>query len=131
MDRLIFYLMAVITVIVLFGCSISVPASKVNGTYKASYQFGSETISLNPNGSFVQEIAIKNEAPVTVSGKWEYDANGGRVNLEGFVSAVDGFGHLRSDWRAVKPGVASFDIEIHWFRIVMASAAAHPYVKQK
>lgn len=131
MNRSILYLMAGIAVIVMIGCSVSVPANKVNGTYKASYPFGSETISLNSNGTFIQEIAIINQAPVTVNGKWDYDTKGRRVNLAGYVTVVDGFGGLRSDWRTVKPGIASFDVEMHWFRIVMASAAAYPYVKQK
>lgn len=131
MNRLIMHLMAGLSVIMMMGCSVSVPTDKVNGTYKASYPFGSETISLNSNGTFIQEIAINNQAPVTVNGRWDYDAKEGRVNLEGFVSIVDRSGGLRSDWRTVKPGLASLDVEMHWFRIVMASAAEHPYVKQK
>ncbi len=114
----------------LIGCAINVPLKKVYGTYKASYPFGIETITLNRDGSFVQEVAMKGQAPVTVHGKWDFDSQGSRVNFDGLMMVVDGTGHLRTDWRTVTPGIASLDVEMHWFRIIMASAATYPYVKQ-
>jgi hypothetical protein len=124
------YLLAVSIAVMLIGCSINVPLRKVYGTYKASYPFGTETIILNQDGSFAQQVAMKDQAPVTVNGKWDFDAQGSRVNLDGLMIVVDGFGHLRSDWQSVTAGTASFDIEMHWLRIVMASGATYPYVKQ-
>jgi hypothetical protein len=123
-------LVAVSITVILIGCSINVPLKKVYGKYKASYPFGAETITLNQDESFVQQVAMKDQPPVTVHGKWDFDSQGSRVNLKGLMIVVDGTGHLRSDWQTVMPGTASMDIEMHWFRIIMASAATYPYVKQ-
>lgn len=120
----------ILFIVVTFGCANNVSVNKVSGTYRTSYPFGTEAITLNGDGSFRQEIALRDQTPITVQGKWEYNYQGNRMNLDGFISVVDGFGHLRSDWRMAKPGLASFDIEMHWFRIIMASAAAYPYAKQ-
>ena len=114
----------------LIGCAINVPLKKVYGTYKASYPFGTDTITLNRDGSFVQEVVMKGQVPVTLSGKWEFDARGSRVNFDCLMMLEDGFGRLKSDWHTAAPGIASLDVEMRWFRIVMASAATHPYVKQ-
>lgn len=116
--------------VTLIGCAINVPLKKVYGTYKASYPFGTETITLNEDGSFVQKVAVKDQAPVTFQGKWDFDSQGSRVNFDRLMMVIDGTGHLKSDWRTATPGIASLDVETHWFRIIMASASPHPYVKQ-
>lgn len=114
----------------LTGCSIDVAAKGVYGTYLASYPFGAERITLNRDGSFVQQVAMNDQPPVTAHGTWEFDAKGSRVNLYGLKVVVDGIGHPRNDWQTVTSGIVSLDVEKHWFRIVMASAATYPYVKQ-
>ena len=107
------------------------PLTKVYGTYKASYPFGIETITLNQDGQFAQLIEIDGNASVIVHGKWKFDSSqGSRVIFDGFVSVVDGHGHLKDNWKHVRPGIASFDVEKAWFNVVLASAAACPYVKQ-
>jgi len=130
MYKVFFCLILVLVAVMFIGCSMKIPPNKVYGTYRASYPFGIETITLNSDGNFMQHVTIKDQTPITIHGKWDYDAQGSRVNLDGFKAVVDGFGRLKDDWRTVKPGIASFDVEMHWFRIVMASAAANPYVKQ-
>jgi hypothetical protein len=130
MDTLPRCLIAVSIAAMLIGCSTNVPLEKVYGMYKASYPFGTETITLNRGGSLVQVIAMKDQPPVTVYGKWKFDSQGSRVNLEDIKIVVDGTGQLSSDWQTAMPGTASLDVEMHWFRIIMASAATYPYVKQ-
>jgi hypothetical protein len=114
----------------LAGCSMRVPAETVCGTYVASYPFGTETIILNPDGTFVQRVAIGQEQPLTVRGTWDFDPRRSRADFYGSVVVADGFDQLRSDWKTVSPGVASLDVERHWFRVVMNSAARSPYLKQ-
>lgn len=130
MDTFTRSLVFVSIVFTLVGCSTNVPLGKVYGTYKASYPFGTETITLNRDGSLVQVIAMKEQPPITVHGKWNFDSQGSRVNIENIKIVVDGTGKLRSDWQTEMPGTASLDVEMHWFRIIMASAATYPYVKQ-
>ncbi len=67
---------------------------------------------------------------MTVRGKWDFDPKQSRTNFYGAMIVIDGFDHLKSDWRTVTPGIVSLDVERHWFRIVMGSASAYPYVKQ-
>jgi hypothetical protein len=116
--------------VTLIGCSINVPLKRVYGTYKAAYPFGTETITLNEDGTFVQEVAMKDQAPVSLRSRWEFDSKDSRVNFDRLMMVVDGHGHLKSHWQTATPGIASLDVETRWFRVTMASAATYPYVKQ-
>src|ERR1700730_11349683 len=123
-------LLVIVVSVMSVGCSMTVPAEKVYGTYVASFPFGTETIALNRDGTFVQSVAIKQEQPVTVRGTWDFDPKESRANFYGAMIVADGFDHLRGDWRTVTTGIVSLDVEMHWFRIMMATAETYPYVKQ-
>jgi hypothetical protein len=112
------------------GCSMTVRADKVYGTYVASYPFGTDTVTLNRDGTFVQCVAIRQEQPVTVHGTWDFDQTESRANFYRALIVTDGFDNLRRDWRIATTGIVSLDVERHWFRVVMASGTTHPYVKQ-
>ena len=112
------------------ACSRRVSSSAVYGTYVASYPFGTETITLKPEGTFRQRVEIKNQKPASVEGTWQFDPKESRITLTGSMVVVDGFDRLRNDWRSVDPGVVSMDVEKHWSKILMASTAKYPYVKQ-
>jgi len=114
------------------GCSMNVPHEKVYGTYVASYPYGTETITLNRDGTLVQRVAINQESPVTIHGSWkfEFDTDESRVTIHGAKLVDDGFGHLKNDWQDAPIGLWSLDIEEVWFRVEMASGSAYPYVKQ-
>lgn len=102
--------------VTLIGCSMTVPAEKVYGTYVASYPFGTETITLNRDGTFVQRVAIKQEQPVTVHRTWDFDPKESRVNLYGSMIVADRLDHLRKNWPTVTTGIVSLDVERHWFK---------------
>lgn len=114
----------------LVGCSLNVPRGEVYGTYLARYPFGTDSITLNADGTFVQKATIGNSQPVIVHGEWVFEPKDSRVNLYGLMVVSDGFGRLRPDWQSIAPGLVSFDVEKHWFRVVMASASQFPYLKQ-
>ncbi len=122
---LFFFLAITIT-----GCSRGVQRDDVYGTYMASYPFGTETITLKRDGNFVQRVTIENQPPASAQGAWQFDQKESRITLSGSMVIVDGFDRLRNDWRAVDPGVVSLDVERHWSKVLMASAAKYPYVKQ-
>jgi hypothetical protein len=130
MDTLVRLLAVVCIAGTLMGCSTKVASEKVYGSYVASYPFGTETITLNRDGSVVQLVVINGQPPVTVHGTWEFDPEASRVNFSGLMVVADGFGHLRNDWQTVRAGTVSRDVELHWFRVVMASGATYPYVKR-
>ena len=114
----------------LISCFTNVPPEKVYGTYVASYPFGTETLTLNQDGSFVQQVAIKGQPPVTVQGSWSSEPNNKHVILKGSMMVVDGFGKLRSDWRIVPSGIVAISTERLWFRVVLNSGGQYPYIKQ-
>lgn len=116
--------------VALAGCSLKIPRDEVYGVYVARYPFGTDSITLNADGTFVQQAHISNSPPVVVHGKWSYGLKDSRVNLYGLMVITDGFGRLRPGWRSIAAGLVSFDIEKHWFRIEMASASQYPYIKQ-
>ena len=68
---------------------MTVPAEKVYGTYVASYPFGTETITLDRDGTFVQRVEIKQEDPVTVRGTWDFDAKESRANFYGALIVAE------------------------------------------
>jgi hypothetical protein len=49
--------------VVLARLPIPVSAAEVVGTYVASYPFGTETITLNPDGTYVQRVEVAGDPP--------------------------------------------------------------------
>lgn len=109
---------------------MSVPIERIYGTYKTSYPFGVEAITLKRNGTFAQDVAIHGQPKVSIEGRWEFDSHASRVNFSGLAVVEDPSGRKESQtWKAQR-GNASFDVEMHWFQIVMGSGLPHPYYKQ-
>jgi len=101
------------------GCSIRVPESELAGVYVAEYKNGTEKLTLEKSGEYVQEITVKGgDKPVINSGKWKYQLLGNdvsaRVALENCLGVSDGFGAIRPDF-ATNRGGCSFPIERRWF----------------
>jgi hypothetical protein len=116
-------------VLMQLGCSATVPADKVYGSYVASYPFGTETITLNKDGSFVQLAAVEHRKSASAMGRWEFDAKESRVSLYGAMVVIDPYDRLAEDWSVPVSGIVSFDVERHWAKIQMNSAAKFPYFK--
>jgi hypothetical protein len=86
-------------------------------------------LTLQKGGTFSQRVCIAGNQPVSVRGTWEFESRDSRVNLRGALVVTDGFGRLRPEWQQPSTGIVSLDVETHWFRVVIASAAKYPYVK--
>jgi hypothetical protein len=114
----------------LTGCVLNVPVERVYGTYVATYPYGTETMTLNSDGTLIQRAAINKESPLTVRGRWEFDPAESRVSIHGVMIVDDGFGHLKADWQTVTTGLVSFSVEMHWFRVVIGSGLRYPYTKK-
>jgi len=113
------------------ACSIRVGQEDLYGTYIASYPFGNETLTLERNSTFVQQVAINGQTPVTVQGRWQFDPGESRVSFYGSMWVLDGVGHLRSDWRTITPGLTgSLSAERLWSRVTIGSGGEYPYVKR-
>ena len=81
------------------GCSSSVSPDSVLGTYTATYQFGKAVLTIQPDGNFIQQVAIEDQVPVTVHGAWEFDSAHSTLTLRGVMPISDEFD---------KPGAPSF-----------------------
>jgi hypothetical protein len=114
----------------LVACWHRVSPGNLPGTYVATYPFGTETLTLNQDGSFTQQITIKNEQPLITKGSWVFDPQESRLNLSGLTVAVDGLGHLIHDWRTAEPGTGSLPVDIVWFKITVNSGAPYPYTNR-
>ena len=119
----------VVVLVSLTACSGRVPSEKVYGTYVASYPLGNSTLTLNRDGSFIQQVTIKDQPPATAQGSWTFDPIHSTVTLHGAMAVVDGFGDLNSDWRTIDD-LPEQPVERLWFRIVIESSIEYPYVKR-
>jgi hypothetical protein len=52
------------------------------GTYKVTYPFGAETMTLKPGGAYTQVVSIKGRTTIRHSGRWSYDISSNTVLLE-------------------------------------------------
>lgn len=128
MPKLERYSIAVIFSILLTGCSTSVSANKLGGTFTAKYPFGISTLTLNNDGSFVQKVEIEKEKPATVRGTWSFDSQESTITLRGAMSVVDGHGNLNVDWR--NPTDLPFQpVERLWMKVNIETSQEYPYIK--
>lgn len=101
-------------------------AENVVGTYVASWPFGTDTITLNIDGTFVQQVEVNNEPRRgTIKGSWTLTDR--YVRLDTYLAIADGFGKFNSKWR--DPSKATLPIDTLFFITLMNSGAVHPYVR--
>lgn len=123
--------LTVLVVLLPVGCWMSVPQDQVYGRYVATYPFGTETLTLQRDGTYEQEFVIGGQPPVTTHGTWSFDAEErSRVTLREYTNVDAGFGELNTNWQTDKPEMASLSIVLEWFKIVMRSGGDYPYVKE-
>jgi hypothetical protein len=69
------------------------------GTYVANYPFGTEKLTLNAGGEYIQEVFIKGESKtLTHKGHWRYEPEYKYVRLEKGLNIADPAGGLRKDY---------------------------------
>ena len=127
-----FVLLGVAVSVALSAFSRTVPIESVYGTYVASYPFGTDTIMLNRDGTFVQKVEVYDDPPPAVAqGRWIFDAKKSHVTFDRYLPIDEGFGRLNKNWRIPNEGIAAvLSIEILFFRIVLGSGSNYPYFKQ-
>ncbi len=93
--------------------------SELYGTYIADYDVAMEKLTLNKNGTFIQEVTLKETLKVdTTKGTWFYESKFGYVVFrDNFMSVLNGFQELNPDY-SQKLGSASLPAD-KYFGIVM------------
>ncbi|MGH2489968.1 MAG: hypothetical protein ACRDF9_00530 [Candidatus Limnocylindria bacterium] len=100
--------------VLLVACTTGVPETELYGAYVATYANGSEKLTLEKGGTFVQEIRLKgSDSAVVNSGTWQVRRPSNRpdlVELQNCLAVGDGFGRVRTDF-ATNRGGCSFTVE--------------------
>jgi len=90
-----------VLVIVSATCSPQFDRSDLVGVYVANYPSGTETLTLNHDGAFEQEVRLRTSAdatPTTQTGTWEWDDSRQYLDLADCMAVNDGFGDIRSSF---------------------------------
>ena len=100
--------------------------SDVVGSYTAHWKSGIERLTLNDDGTYIQEVLTEgSDTPVTNSGTWEF--SGGDVVLDGCLILNDGQDDIRPEFRT-PGGIRSYRAEHRWIvfgRIRLGSDTPH------
>ena len=91
--------------------------SDLIGVYVASYPTGTETLTLNADGTFLQEVALKEpqgSTPVTRTGSWTWDESAQRLRLDNKMPVNDGLGRISPTFQT-DPGGGSYPLERRWW----------------
>lgn len=86
--------------------------SELAGVYVATYENGTERVTLDQGGTFVQEVRLQGtDTAVMNTGRWQYSSD--RVDLQHCLAVGDGFGRIRADF-ATTLGVCSPQVARRW-----------------
>ncbi|MBI4302548.1 MAG: hypothetical protein HY664_08075, partial [Chloroflexi bacterium] len=80
--------------------------AELYGTYIANYEIAKETLVLKDEGTFEQEVTLKETSQVnTTRGSWSYDPVAGEVTFHNFMSVIDVSKELNPDYAQPKGSV--------------------------
>lgn len=117
----------------LFGCERPRNQSELYGVYVADYKVAREKLTLNKDGTFVQEVILKATGKVDVAkGTWTYNPQDGYVTFdENFMVVLDGFRQLRPDYTQPTPGLVDYPAVIYLGRMEIDFHEGLSYKKVK
>lgn len=96
--RRVFIAIVMLVSLPTIGCSSHPTLNELDGRYESRRSFGTEVLTLRPDGTFLQVINVAGRGnPLSCEGKWTYDPVQGSVGLYGAIVTDDGFGQLPED----------------------------------
>ena len=99
------FLLILILFFLLPACT-PVEEKDLYGTYVANYTFGSERLTLNADGEYIQDVFLKGKSKtLTHRGHWWYEPEYKDVRLEKGLDIADPAGGLRKDYNVPFDGV--------------------------
>lgn len=92
---------AVIAVALLYWVSApKAHQSDISGTYVAEYRTGRETVLLDADGTYHQEIALESSSESIINnGSWDWNGSSQELLLRDCLWVSDGRGDIRPDFR--------------------------------
>jgi len=112
------------------GCLYPSDRDELFGTYVAEYEFGIDELKLKSDGTFTQEITLKEGGKVIRGdGRWTYDQARHYVDFEDIYVLSDGYGNKSSDYKNLPRGLASYPPERYFWsrRLRLGPDEGTPY----
>ncbi len=111
--------------------SCKTPKFELPGTYVADYDVAKEKLTLNKDGTYIQEVTLKANSKVDVSrGRWSYDKETQYVTFEdNFMFVIDAFGKLNPDYAKRKRGIFIVPATMYFGRMRIGSSERVSYKK--
>ena len=97
-------------------CSPHFDRSDLVGVYVAKYPTGTETLTLNADGTFLQEVTLKeppDSTPVTRTGSWTWDESAQYLRLDNGMPVNDGSGDISPTFQTGSGG--DYPLERRWW----------------
>lgn len=114
------------------GCLPHPDPKEIPGTYLAEYDFGTDSLRLESDGTYVQEIRVKGRSEVLrASGTWKYDQAESRIDLSDVYSIQNRYSDEWDDRTVTNLGRASYSIERYFFsrKLRFGPDDGHPHNK--
>ncbi len=125
MKRCIWMLAGVLALVsaALAGCRAA-DVGTVYGTYLADYPAAAETLTLRPDGSFIQTVTPHGGGkPITSTARWRFDpATGFVILLSGYIEVLDALGRTRPDFAQPLSGVVDMPVVSCFGRLYIGTA---------
>lgn len=119
-------------VVMTFGCLPHPDPKEIPGTYLAEYDFGTDSLRLESDGTYVQEIRVKGRSEVLrASGTWKYDQAESRIDLSDVYFIQNRYSDEWDDRTVTNLGRASYPIERYFFsrKLRFGPDDGHPHNK--
>jgi len=111
--------------------SCKAPKFELPGTYVADYDVAKEKLTLNKDGTYIQEVTLKANSKVDVSrGRWSYDKETQYVTFyDNFMFVINGFQKLNPDYAHRKRGIVTVPAGLYFGRMRIGSSERVSYKK--
>jgi hypothetical protein len=123
--------LAATTALLTAGCRAQ-NRSIVCGVYAAKYRNVTESLSLNRDGNFTQEVIVDHaKSPAMSHGRWHLDPVSGFVILDsGYLEVRDILGRVRPDYSQPLSGLVDIPAETCLGRVYLGTSQFVLYEKQ-
>ena len=114
------------------GCLSHPDAKEIPGTYLAEYNFGTDSLRLESDGTYVQEIRVRRRPDeLRASGTWKYDQGESRIDLSDVYSVQNRYSDEWDERTVSNRGGASYTVERYFFsrKLRFGPDDGHPHKK--
>ena len=114
------------------GCVLHPDQEEIIGIYIAEYGFGTDSLTLKPDGSYTQEIKVKGRPELLrASGTWKYDQTKSRINFSDLYLIPNPYTDEWDEKTSTNRGWASLPVARYFFtrKLRFGPDEGHPFNK--